>query len=245
MIFQCSETPYYWPKNIYSPLSRLAEPILIWYLSIHLVTPQQEPCIPTTPTYLQLPQDILFQTSMPFFHLPEVAFSLLNPNHRKNSFLVNVLKSLVMKTELRIWQTHTHALHTFSHHHQHTQTHMPQTWEARQKKKFWIKSIKSLNQLIPESDSKPFSYISKKNPFLKFKMFWTRFLLVATWALINIKSLREIICVQGCGNNKLIVNQKFHMIKNWAKLMNHTSAGITQLQYNITRNKSSIIGGCH
>ena len=67
MIFPCLETCYCWHKKVSSPLSLLAESILTWHLSIHLVTPPKEPCIPATLICLMFRKDILFQTSMPFF----------------------------------------------------------------------------------------------------------------------------------------------------------------------------------
>lgn len=164
MIFHCLETCYCWHKKVSSSLSIIVESILTWHLSIHLVTPPKTPCIPATLTYLKFPKDILFQTSMPFFHVLEISFSLLIPNHTENSFFISVRKPLLMRTELRICKYTLTPFTLFPL--PHAQTHTPQTQEASRRKKFWRKSIKSLNQLIPESASKHFSYVNQNKTLL-------------------------------------------------------------------------------
>ena len=59
--------------------------------------------------------------------------------------------------------------------------------EKAKKDKKKKKSIESMNQLIPDSVSKSFNYIRGKKTllFIKFKIFWSRYMLV----LINIRCL--------------------------------------------------------
>lgn len=128
MIFFCLKTlvtPCCWQKS-FSPFPRLAEHILMWHLSIILWPFHRNPAFqPHQPIWSFLSTcyfKLLCSSSLcQEYHSPSLSQII-----KKNPFSINVMKSLMMKTELKFWRTH---IHTPSPQHD-TQT--SQSWEARQ-----------------------------------------------------------------------------------------------------------------
>lgn len=113
MIFHCLETCYCWHKKVSSSLSIIVESILTWHLSNNLVTPPKNPAFqPHWPIWS-------FQGHFCFKHLCPSFMCWKYPS----PFLLQIIqkihsssvyeKPLLMRTELRILQIHTHSLHAF------------------------------------------------------------------------------------------------------------------------------------
>lgn len=122
-----------------------------------------------------------FQPHQPIWSfLSTCCFKLLCSSHRCQKYhsssltqifqkpLINVMKSLMMKTELRVCQTHTHILSAL-----HTHTHSAQTWEASERNS------------VPIDTESVIRLLGKPINFFWLSDFWIWFLIFVTWILMN------------------------------------------------------------